>query len=46
MFTEFNKLISPNLPAEEFSNSSQTPRQSNENQPDQVVERAKWVCKR
>lgn len=41
---ESNKLVSTNLSAEGLSNSSQTPRQSNENQPDQVVERVKWVC--
>jgi len=41
--SESNKLISPNSPAEELPNSSHTPRQSNENQPDQVFERVKWV---
>ncbi|XP_060850449.1 helicase domino isoform X3 [Rhopalosiphum padi] len=40
--TKSNKLISPNSPAEELPNSSHTPRQSNENQPDQVFERVKW----
>ncbi|XP_025417913.1 helicase domino isoform X3 [Sipha flava] len=40
--TKSNKLISLNSPTEEPSNSSQTSRQPNENQPDQVVERVKW----
>jgi len=40
--TNSKKLISPNLPAEEYPNSSQPARQSNESQPDQVVERVKW----
>lgn len=43
IISESNKLISPNSPAEELPNSSHTPRQSNENQPDQVFERVKWV---
>lgn len=43
MFAESTKVISPHLSAEELPNSPQIPRQSNENQPDQVVERVKWV---
>jgi len=42
---ESNKLISPNSPAEELPISSHTPRQPNENQPDQVFERVKWVSR-
>ncbi|VVC26634.1 Hypothetical protein CINCED_3A009626 [Cinara cedri] len=40
--TKSNKLISSNSPTEELPNCSHTSRQSNENQPDQVVERVKW----
>lgn len=43
MLVESNKLISPNSPAEELPNCSHTSRESNEIQPDQVVERVKWV---
>ncbi|XP_025194830.1 helicase domino isoform X3 [Melanaphis sacchari] len=40
--TKSNKLIPPNSPAEGLPNSSHTPRQSHDNQPDQVFERVKW----
>ncbi|XP_027842625.2 helicase domino isoform X2 [Aphis gossypii] len=40
--TNSNKLIPSTSPAEELPNSSHTSRQSTENQPDQVFERAKW----
>lgn len=43
LFAESTKLISPYLPAEDLPNFSHISQQTNDNQPDQVVERVKWV---